>query len=69
MKQRVTVVVQYLVNDTVKDITFHGARISTQLFAHNRAIVVVFDEDDHKVQMWHGANVFTIDKTWDRENT
>lgn len=69
MKQRVTVIVQHLVNDTVKDITFHGARISTQLFDHNRAIVVVYDDDDRKIRMWHGANVSTIDKTWDRENT
>lgn len=65
------VLVRHLVDDATTDITFKGARISTQLFARDRAdgrgcraVVVVYDKKGRRVRVWHGACVFSIDKTW-----
>ena len=63
-------VVRYLVDDTVHELRFKGPQVSTQLFARDqadhrgcRAVVIVYDKSGRKVRAWHGACVFSIDKT------
>jgi hypothetical protein len=63
------VVAVCLIDDTVTEIHFKGAWISTQLFARDqsdhrgcRAVIKVYSEKGRCVRTWHAANVLSIDR-------
>jgi hypothetical protein len=58
----------YLVDDTVQEATFKGARISVQLIARDqtdhrgcRAVVRVYNKKGRRIRVWHAANVFSVE--------
>jgi hypothetical protein len=60
----VTAQVEYEVNGTVHMETFAGWRVSTQIFADGRAVIIVYDENLRKVRTWQCISVQTINKLY-----